>query len=586
MDQDVVLPDYTEESFAGKDLPGCDAIMQGGVTSGIVYPYAMLEIATKYRFRSIGGTSAGAIAAALGAAAEYGRINGRPGAYMRLKDYADELPHRQGSFSQPSPGFEDLYEDANRALADGPGAVVRQAVKRAVPAALAGAVLLGLVAWPYGVPVAVAIAVLGAILGFGGAIALRFRARYLEPLRALPSNEFGLCTGKTQPGNEMSAITDWAYRAIQDIAFGDPDHPKPLTFGDIEQADPANPLRLEIVTTNLSMRRPHTLPRLGVRAGFVRDEWAKLFPDEVIDYLTADVLPCDWDPSCFPFPEPDALPVIVAMRMSLSFPLLFCAVPLRMQDFEFASVVKGLGGGEITAPIRKVLFSDGGITSNFPIHMFDSPLPLRPTFAFSLEDLMCREDEVTGRVLLSKSAGEGLGVQIETIGNTGRFLWQAISAARTWQDQLLSRISGQRERISRIYLTGKEGGLNLTMPREVSERMMYLGYLAARKFVAEAPAERCFDFDEHRWRRLLVAYRGLRRFLAGADESWRSEFEQFYRTYAPHAESYEMTPAQQQRIEDDLDSLFGGAQALWAPPPIDDGKFPQNSGAVRIVPTY
>ena len=51
----------------------CDLIMKGGITSGIVYPLAITEIAKAFRLRSIGGTSAGAIAAAAAAAAELGR---------------------------------------------------------------------------------------------------------------------------------------------------------------------------------------------------------------------------------------------------------------------------------------------------------------------------------------------------------------------------------------------------------------------------------------------------------------------------------------------------------------------------------
>ena len=50
--------------------------MKGGVTSGIVYPRAVSRLASIYRFQSIGGTSAGAIAAAVTAAAEYSRAQG------------------------------------------------------------------------------------------------------------------------------------------------------------------------------------------------------------------------------------------------------------------------------------------------------------------------------------------------------------------------------------------------------------------------------------------------------------------------------------------------------------------------------
>ncbi|HZX67238.1 MAG TPA: patatin-like phospholipase family protein, partial [Candidatus Elarobacter sp.] len=48
----------------------CDIVMKGGITSGVVYPAAVVEISKKFVFKNIGGTSAGAIAAALTAAAE------------------------------------------------------------------------------------------------------------------------------------------------------------------------------------------------------------------------------------------------------------------------------------------------------------------------------------------------------------------------------------------------------------------------------------------------------------------------------------------------------------------------------------
>src|SRR4051812_28063519 len=58
------------------ELLDCDIVMKGGITSGVVYPGAIAELARAYRFRAIGGTSGGAIAAALLAAAEHRRVNG------------------------------------------------------------------------------------------------------------------------------------------------------------------------------------------------------------------------------------------------------------------------------------------------------------------------------------------------------------------------------------------------------------------------------------------------------------------------------------------------------------------------------
>ena len=54
----------------------CDLVMKGGITSGIAYPPAILQLKEQRKFNRIGGTSAGAIAAAGVAAAEFNRQNG------------------------------------------------------------------------------------------------------------------------------------------------------------------------------------------------------------------------------------------------------------------------------------------------------------------------------------------------------------------------------------------------------------------------------------------------------------------------------------------------------------------------------
>src|SRR5205807_7291191 len=44
-----------ETPFPKQDLPPCDLVMKGGITSGVVYPAAVIELARKYKFRRIGG---------------------------------------------------------------------------------------------------------------------------------------------------------------------------------------------------------------------------------------------------------------------------------------------------------------------------------------------------------------------------------------------------------------------------------------------------------------------------------------------------------------------------------------------------
>ncbi len=91
--------------------------MKGGITSGVVYPSAVVELAKTHRFRSIGGTSAGVIAAAATAAAEYGRREGT-GGFEELeslptwlaqrilgrvmRDYLPVEPHAWTFFERPA----------------------------------------------------------------------------------------------------------------------------------------------------------------------------------------------------------------------------------------------------------------------------------------------------------------------------------------------------------------------------------------------------------------------------------------------------------------------------------------------------
>src|SRR4051794_41737721 len=66
----------TGDAARPSPMPECDVIMKGGITSGVVFPLAIYRLSRKFRFVNLGGTSAGGIAAAVAAAAEYNRDNG------------------------------------------------------------------------------------------------------------------------------------------------------------------------------------------------------------------------------------------------------------------------------------------------------------------------------------------------------------------------------------------------------------------------------------------------------------------------------------------------------------------------------
>ena len=96
----------------------CDLVMKGGITSGIVYPNAVLALAQQYRFKSIGGTSAGAIAAAVAAAAAYGDRRQQAGeslpgdaGYGGLSAVSAQLSRRGFIYSlfQPARGAHAAY---------------------------------------------------------------------------------------------------------------------------------------------------------------------------------------------------------------------------------------------------------------------------------------------------------------------------------------------------------------------------------------------------------------------------------------------------------------------------------------------
>ncbi|MBO9706615.1 MAG: patatin-like phospholipase family protein [Caulobacter sp.] len=573
---------YQAVDFAAPARGNCDLIMKGGITSGVVYPYALLELGKSYRFKSIGGASAGAIAAAFAAAAEYARtVRGDAAGFLRMQARCDELPARLASLFQPAPRFRPLMTYLLRAQARKGAwswiwnlfAVFWLTTAAGLAAgagvmALLGADLAGLV--------------LGAAVGLAGALAARI---LLLLLTDLPRNGFGFCTGMTEPGAETPAVTDWIHASLQDIAFGDPNHARPLTFGDLSGPDPAAPvITLKMLTTNLSMRRPHRLPELGVVARFKVSEWSRLFPAPVIDHMRAvaakDVQDGAEDlPGSESFPLPSDLPVLVGVRMSLSFPVLFQAVPLYTRDVETASVIQQTGAPS-RIEHRRIWFSDGGLSSNFPIHLFDALLPAWPTFALSLDELPQGARKDGKRVFLPETAGQGFMLPVHEVAGLAGFAGSLLGAAKDWRDNMLGAMPGHRERIARVYLSKDEGGLNLTMPEARSRALMTYGLQAGQAFV------NTFDFDEHRWRRTLTAFEQLEDTVHATHRLWtQGGYDAWYAAYAPHALSYKkVTKADREKIGARLKAFAGLVEAFTPPVPNKPKKFPRPAGRLRIVP--
>lgn len=404
----------------------------------------------------------------------------------------------------------------------------------------------------------------------------------------LKRNGFGLCRGLGRDPKKP-ALTDWLYQSLQFIAWGDAaERAGPLTFGDLEGQN----IRLRMMTTNLSLRRPHALPGMIKDVAFEEERWARLFPEPVMKHLKAVCPTVRWGAyrQC---PDEAATPVLMAVRMSLSFPFLISAIPMVIRDLgaEFRerdrrkaaaaeARKKGLAPIEIEKPpaiVARMWFSDGGLTSNFPIHFFDAPLPQRPTFALSLDDLPEGEAPPSERVRTQMKADQGVFLPITDIRSVLGFGGALLGAVMDWQDTLLAGMPGQRERIIRVALAKEEGGLNLDMPPERSRKLMAYGRQAGQKLNAE------FVFEEHKWRRALVVYEQLEMAVEATGRAWSGGFGTWLKGYAPASykenkgETRDQVEARLEKfvkLEDDFQPSLRGRR----------GQFPKPTGRLRITP--
>ncbi|MCG8457927.1 MAG: patatin-like phospholipase family protein [Holophagales bacterium] len=499
-----------------EDLPYCDVVMKGGITSGVVYPLAIRELTREFRLHNVGGTSAGAMAASVAAAAEYKRQkDGDENAFGVLDEIPDELSRNLSSMFQPSPRMRPMFEVLLGAQKGKTtlGRLGRAALAgvSANPLAIGAGVLAGLglprVALLLGVKVGSGVKTLLPVVGGGAGLSVPL----LRAIgRELPAHGFGMCPGLTQPGYDKPAVTDWLADTIDRVAGRDVEG-DPLTFGDLEQEG----IHLRIMTTNLSMRRPYRLPLDTKIYRFRRSDFEKLFPKRVVEYLCRGREPRG---GLYPFPGSGKdLPVVVAARMSLSFPGLISAVPLYAVDY--TKKENRDHRKENRPPEWEVCwFSDGGLSSNFPIHLFDRVLPNTPTFGIALEPWRAGDE----LVWMPSTAGGGSLLRIYPIEGVGSFVMTLVTSASEWQDNLQSILPGYRERIVRVKLKEEEGGLNLDMPAPTIVALSQRGSEAGRKLRED------FDLADHRWKRFLIAMANLEETLADLSTAYEEgSFRQF-----------------------------------------------------------
>ena len=562
----------------------CDLIMKGGITSGVVYPGAIHAIAETYRLRSIGGSSAGAIAAAFAAAAEYRRQrNGGMRGFEQIRTAGEELANGLEALFQPAPALRPLFQLLQAVISKEARsghlvrALLRAVVKAFWPYWLGGVLLAAIgLAWgavAEGVWFAILALVCGLLLAVGSVLG---RAIWLV-FKELPRHDFGLCSGLGEKGLRFQgerklALCEWIADRIDEIAGNldaDGKPGKPLTIGELKDCK----IEIAAMTTDLSSGRPYQLPLKTKVHYFSRAEFERLFPQRIVDYLCevgVERQPMVEDPPDLPrdlhqLPYGGDFPVLLVARMSLSFPGLIRAVPLWRVDY-------GLKRLEF-APMRRCLFSDGGISSNFPIHFFDSPLPSRPTFGIALESFDCLRHTRTGTAeekerqrakaaaardrcrraadedgckseakgepwpetkdepckeefgrstpcgdqccieervhLPTRRSSNVAGLPIRDIDGIGGFLFAILNTAKDWQDRLQSLLLGYAERIVRIRLRDEAEG-GLNLNMSKCTIQQLLDY--GTEAGGRIVAE--FDMTQHRFDRALVTLPAMAKALA------------------------------------------------------------------------
>jgi hypothetical protein len=538
-----------------KPLADCDMVMKGGITSGVVYPRAAVHLSRHYRFRRVGGASAGAIAAAFVAAAEHGRdTNG----FGVLETLPSELASNLSTLFQPSKSTAAAYQvltavvDKERGMArrilHAIGIVVRRGWLVVTLAVIVLAACTALVdsaihGWPdragRWVDIAITIALWSPAIAL---VALLAGAASLirRTLRALPANGYGLCDGHTRSLADHSPLTDWMATNLDRLAGVEPSEP-PLTFGrlwgkeavedyastvgdgseiDLTQAKRRTmrvrrQIDIEVMTTNLTLRRPYRFPFETRIFWFCPDCWSRYFPDRIVAHMvkTSTEVPDHEteDPSSpggkrpivtvcpqhgtrvRTLPRSPDMPLVVAARISLSFPGLISAVPLHVIDWGRIAEHRAL----IT-----VWFSDGGIASNFPTHLFDAFWPRRPTFAINLQPLTVEH----GPELVVKP--RGILPRSHSIGGMIGFAHAIADTMQNWVDNTQLTMPGYRDRVVEIRNRAGEGGINLKMPDKIVRDLADRGAEAAALFDD-------FDLAGHQRGRIETSLAALDGALAG-----------------------------------------------------------------------
>ena len=476
--------------------------------------------------------------------------------------------------------------------------------------------------------------------------------RLLQPVVA---NGMGLATGLALPahtigGRQVPSLNEWLHGVIQSLAGHADDVPGDVvTFGrlwnlgaaDEPSALQARAIDLVLVCSDLSRVQSVSFPFLPDNQRLFYDpaEWDRIFPAPVmaamapnawqvndpempsgLGYSARDVLDAAADHGDLGarlrlLPKGKHIPILVGARASMAFPGLFTPLPLWL--------LRWVGKPEVQDERRPILsriyLSDGGITSNFPIHLFDAVVPSRPTFAINLlypdDDLSIEEFHSDAAAAM---AGKAVPGNVRTLGGTldaggavklgdlimpfadgdrvqfykapaaGSALAQiaglglrVVETARTWGDVSLYNQVGVRDRIIHIRLSGNEGGFNLGMDgatiASLDTKGVYAGTALACRFRHDTPVDMLDDPKRPRFTLTWANHRRIRiEALLAAEDLLAGRFAANW-----SAASHLITHPHFQALAAQINAIAAISPPL--PDPIADALRPLNVLRVRPV---
>jgi hypothetical protein len=262
--------------------------------------------------------------------------------------------------------------------------------------------------------------------------------------------------------------------------------------------------------------------------------------------------------------------------------------------------------GQSAPRFAKNWFSDGGITSNFPIHFFDKLIPRWPTFGLYIADLdrnKTRAPTTEPTVKVTAFHTEGRSERWTEIADNPQpqgqaafkpflnYLEALYTSAKDWSDNVNLRMPGVRDRVAIVYKNDPaNGGLNLNLDRQ---RILTLGYRIgvqagqslAQKFALDPtrvnPAlNGTPGWLDHRWVRLNSAVTAVKTALTGVGAALNTAYgtspvgTQIHEAAnvppLKHQQYFEpkLTPVQAQALAQATQALEALEVALASAPPV------------------